>query len=413
MTTQRSSPLAASHTVLHVVGDSKFGGGSKIILTLAESAKAAGFSVDVLTTDCTLQQALRDAGIGVVALPAIWRDIRPLRDLVGLIRLTRYLKTHRYSIVHTHTSKAGFVGRLAAKIAKVPVIVHTVHGFAFHEQSSSGAVAAYTFLERLAARWCDRIVTVSRFHRDWALRLAIADASKLICIQNGILPQRPVDLTRDRFRESLGVRAEEILILTLGRLAPQKGLEYLIDAARLLETALSVPFRVIVAGDGPLGARLEKEAADAGARRRIDFVGFRDDVPELLDATDIVALPTQREGLSIALLEAMAAGKPIVTTTIGSNREVCEPSQCAVLIPPKSAEALAKALAELIQSPARAAELGNRARLAFEENYTAVKMAASYIDLYVELLVQRHLASAGAIASNGLPERAKTESARH
>src|SRR5689334_2312381 len=136
--------------ILHVVGDSSFGGAAKIILRLAEVMKAEGCQVDILTTSPAFQQAAEQNGIGVVGLDVIRREIRPVWDLAGLIGLYRFLRRERYQIVHTHTSKAGFVGRLAAWLAAVPVILHTTHGFAFHERSPLARRTFYSALERIA-----------------------------------------------------------------------------------------------------------------------------------------------------------------------------------------------------------------------------------------------------------------------
>ncbi len=157
--------------LLHVIGNSRFGGAGRIILRLGQVAKAEGWQVDVLTTDPVFQRAVRQHGLGVVNLNVIRREIRPLWDLAGLVRLSAFLRHEHYGIVHTHTSKGGFVGRLAARLAGVPVIVHTTHGFAFHERSPRSAHIFYSTLERIASRWCDRIVSVSEFHRRWTLEL--------------------------------------------------------------------------------------------------------------------------------------------------------------------------------------------------------------------------------------------------
>lgn len=373
--------------VLHVVGDSKFGGGSIIVLRLAEAGKKLGWHVDVLTTDTPFQEALRLAGVGVVSLDCIWRPIHPVRDWVGLYRLYRFLRSANYTVVHTHTSKAGFVGRLAAKMARVPVIVHTVHGFAFHEESSLLAVWFYATLEKLAAYAADRVVTVSEFHRAWALRLGISNAEKLVAIPNGIALERVrPSRAREDIRRDLGLAPEDFAILATGRLAPQKGLEYLLQATPILRTRMGRPFAVLLAGDGPSRRRLEELVSRLGIATNVRFLGFRTDVGDLLHAADLVVLPSLWEGLSIALLEAMSARKPIITTAIGSNLEVTAGGATAILIPPKDPEALANAVIRLSSEPREAERLAEAAYNRYVAHYTEERMLRAYIDEYLAVL---------------------------
>jgi glycosyltransferase involved in cell wall biosynthesis len=182
LTHKKTSPLR----LLHVVGESRFGGAGKIILRLGKVAQAEGWQVDVLATDPVFQQVIRQHGLGLVDLDVIRREIRPVWDLGGLIRLHKFLKREPYRIVHTHTSKAGFVGRLAARLAGVPLIVHTAHGFAFHENSPALIRLFYSSMERIASQWCDRIVAVSEFHRTWAIELGMCSPRQIIAIPNGI-----------------------------------------------------------------------------------------------------------------------------------------------------------------------------------------------------------------------------------
>jgi len=379
--------------ILHVVGDSKYGGGSVIIIRLALAAMEAGFDVDVLATDPVFQDALKANGIGVVPLHCIWRDIRPFRDIAGLWRLRRYLVAHPYDIVHTHTSKAGFVGRAAAWMAKVPAIVHTVHGFAFHEESSQVALRAYSFLERRAAHWCHRLVTVSRFHRQWALELGIGYPGQIVAIPNGIPAMRVApSRSSEAVRTELGIAPGTVAVMVPGRLAPQKGLEYLVEAFELLARRGQRDVVLVIVGDGILREPLQQKCRELGIEDRVVFTGYREDIGDVVSASDYIVLPSLREGLSIALLEAMAAGKPIVTTSIGSNLEATDNGRVARIVPPKDVVALADSIEYLLQHPDVAGDMGKAARERFEACYTEKRMLDDYLSLYHELLDERRKA---------------------
>ena len=394
--------------VLHVVGDSRYGGAGRIITGLACMAGAEGWEVEVLTTDPIFQQEVRKLGLGLLNLDVIRRNIRPAWDLSGLIRLSRVLKREAYDIVHTHTSKGGFVGRLAASLANVPVIVHTLHGFAFHEQSPRTTRFFCAALERIAAAHCDRIVSVSDFHRQWAVDLRVCEESKIVAIRNGICdpPCRPA--ARTDLRRQLELHDNDVMLLNTARLAPGKGLEYLIEAAALLPTTPS--FRFFIAGDGPHKDCLVKLTSRFGVTDRIRFLGYRDDISDLLAAADIVVLPSLREGLSIALLEAMSSNKPIIASRIGSHVEVVAASQAAELVPPADAKALRNAILSVSCDRELMAAMGARARMAFESHYTERRMLEAYRQLYWGLL-ERKCGRARPKPLRGLP--VMPESAKH
>jgi glycosyltransferase involved in cell wall biosynthesis len=378
--------------LLHVAGSSKFGGDSVLVVELARAARDRGFEVDILATDPRFQELIRQQGIGLVNLDVIRREIRPLWDLHGLVRLSQYLADSSYTIVHTHTSKPGVVGRLAARHRGVPAIVHTVHLFGFHEESRRLPSAIYAGIERRAAHWCDRIITVSEYHREWALRVGIGTPEKVVAIPNGVPGDRAAAVRdRDLIRGGLDVDEDDFVILSTGRLAEQKGLEYLIRATSLLMPAVPNAM-VLLAGEGPLSVPLSRLIDDLGLASRVRLLGFRADVGDLLAAADLIALPSLWEGLSVSLLEAMAAGRPVVTTTIGSNREVTRDGAVASLVPPKDPAALASAITALAHDPNRRAALGRAARAEQQSRYTMERMLAGYIEQYDLLLDVAHRA---------------------
>jgi glycosyltransferase involved in cell wall biosynthesis len=380
--------LVTPPRLLHIKGSSPFGGDCVLMLELGRAAQAQGFEVDILATDPHFRDMIREEGLGLVDLDVIRREIRPVWDFRGQQRLTAFLSRSSYSLVHTHTTKPGIVGTLAARRARIPAIMHTVHLFPFHEETGRLATAAYVGAERLAARWCDRIVAVSEFQRDWALRAGIGRPEQIIAIPNGVPAERvqpsrsPTDV-----RAELGI-GDAFMMLSTGRLAEQKGLEYLIRAAALLPNDMPSA-KIVLAGVGPLETQLSRLVSHLGLGDTVKLVGHRSDVGDLLAAADLVVLPSLWEGLSISLLEAMAAAKPVVTTAIGSNREVTNDGETAVLVPPKDAVSLAAAIRSLAIDRTRLEELGRRGQEAQLERYTLQRMLDAYLDEYDRLLRQK------------------------
>jgi len=371
--------------LLLIKGSSPFGGDCVLMLELGRAAREQGFDVDILATDPHFQEMIRSEGLGLVDLDVIRREIRPLWDLRGLVRLKRFLARSPYAIVHTHTTKPGIVGTLAARRAGVPAVMHTVHLFPFHEETGRVVTAAYVAVERLAARWCDRIVTVSEAQRDWALRAGIGGPGQVVAIPNGVPTDRAKPRrSRDEVRAELGL-GDELMILSTGRLAEQKGLEYLIRAAALLRHDLP-DVRILLAGDGPLRGKLAKLVSSLELDGTVVLLGRRSDVGDLLAASDIVVFPSLWEGLSISLLEAMAAGRPIVTTSIGSNCEVTNDGEAAVLVPPKDVASLAEAIRSLAADVPRQQELGRKGQEVQRERYGLPRMLDAYIAEYDHLL---------------------------
>lgn len=369
--------------ILHILGDSAFGGGSQIVIQLCEAARQHGHEPAVLTTDPTFIKHLHSRGVRAIPLSCICRAIHPWRDLLGERLLSSFLANDRPDVVHTHTSKAGFIGRRAAWRTGIPAVIHTVHGFAFHEGSHQLVIRAYAALETKAAGWCHRLVTVSRFHRDWAVQLGIAPAHRVVAIPNGIAPAPdvpPADVAA--LRAEFHLTGSEPMLVSAGRLAPGKGLEDLIVA---LAAMRDQPWRLVLPGAGPLADSLPGLCRRHGLFNRVMFPGFRNDVRRILAAADIAVLPTHREGLSIALLEAMSASLPVLTTTIGSNVEVTRDGRAAVLVPPGRPEELGKALRELLTNEERRCELSQAAITVFRDEYLESRMLSTYLELYEEI----------------------------
>jgi glycosyltransferase involved in cell wall biosynthesis len=281
-------------------------------------------------------------------------------------------------------------------------VLHTAHGFAFHEASPRLATAFYARLERLAAHWCDRILTVSDFHRAWAIRLRLAAPEQVVTVHNGISRSRlVVSRAASDVRCELGVAADAVLLVSAGRLVTQKGLGTMLQALpQVLERVPNT--RLVLVGEGPARDALEEQARTAGLSAYVSFLGFRSDVADIVNAADIVVAPSIREGLSISVLEAMALGKPIVATTIGGNLELLDNGTCGLLVRPAEPEQLAEAVLTLALDEDLASRFGAAALERFERCFTERTMKDAVWAAYRPLLEQK-LATTRAPAVTGVP----------
>lgn len=378
--------MASRIKALQVIGGSEFGGAAWIILSYIQVLQEHGLEISVITSNDDVAKIYQDAGCQIIPVHELRREINPVRDALATRKLKRICREHEFDIVHTHTSKGGFIGRAAARSAKVPIVIHTAHGFAFHELSNPASVRTYSLLERRAAGWCDRITTVSDFHRDWALRLGIAGDEKIVTIHNGISSARlQSNGDREMVRNGLGIDSSEPLLAVIGRLAEQKGLEDMLEA--MLAILGSEPAtRLLIVGKGPISGLLESRCKQLGIEERVIFAGFRSDIGDLLNACDIVVSPTLREGLSVSILEAMAMAKPIIATSISSNQELVSDGETGLIVPPKDPDSIARAVVRLLRDMPAAQEYGLQARRRFDQRFSEEIMQERLWAVYDKLI---------------------------
>lgn len=374
--------------ILHIAGGTAFGGIATVVAEATRAAREAGWTVDLVATDPQFRRSAAAAGAGIIDLDVAARPIRPLRDLRDLRRLTRFLREHRYDIIQTHTWKGSMLGRLAGRLARCPVVIVTAHGTPWSEASPALVVRAGALVERVAARWCSKIVTVSDFHRDWFIRLRIAPAEKFVTIRNA-LPNDHLQVTVPRadMRSSLGIGQEDLVVLYAGRLIPEKGILDLVAASRTLITTRGRGTVVLIAGEGPAAEEVQRSISRSGLEEHVRMLGFRSDMGNLLEAADLLVFPSHRarEGFPIALVEALAAGKPILASALGCNRELLEGGRGARLFEPGDISGLADALCELASAPGALRGMGVDARRLYLERYQPGSMHKAYVRLYEEL----------------------------
>jgi glycosyltransferase involved in cell wall biosynthesis len=338
--------------------------------------------------------ALRQAGVELFEIPTLVRDIKPAMDLQAVLALWSLLRRERPAIVHTHTSKAGAVGRIAAWLARVPVVIHTPHGHVFYGYYGRVMSGLIRLVERALATITDRIVTLTDRGAQEHVRLKIAGPEKFTAVLSGIPLEtfRSVRVNPAAKRRELGLPPEGPVVGTVGRLVPIKGHTWLVRAVPFV-VAEFPEARFVLVGDGPLGAGLRKLAEGLGVGRHVVFLGTRQDVPECLAALDLFVLPSLNEGMGRALVEAMAVGLPVVATRVGGVPDIVAHGTTGLLVPPQDAEALAAAVLELLRDRKRMAAFGEAAGRSIDERFDVRTMVSNLERLYETVWSEKHRAA--------------------
>jgi len=351
------------------------------------------FRNDIMCSRGPHLRHVRLEGGSVTALD-IPRGISPVGVTRLLIQLVRHLREHFYTIVHTHNSITGVVGRLAARIARVPVIVHTTHGFHFHENMGALQRLPYVAAERWFARWCDVLLFQNREELEDVHGLNLRPRHGAYLVGNGI------DLSRFRPRLSPPVNPRPVLFC-VARLEPVKNHEMLFCALEILRRRFDPVLWLV--GEGPDQARYEADLRRRGLADAVEFLGYRYDIPELTAAADIAVLTSVKEGIPRALMQAMAVGLPVVATDVKGSREVVVDGKTGFLVPLDDAEALAERLGILLESGELRREMGARGVEHARRHFGEEKVVERLVGIYRRALEARGLADARWPARSELP----------
>ena len=337
----------------------------------------------------SLEPSVRARGIRMERVPGLRPEICPWDDLRALVALVREIRRRRPDIVHTHTAKAGMLGRLAALLGMRPrpVIVHTYHGHVLEGYFGKAKTSLYRGLERWLARRSDALIGVSSATVDDLVQLGVGDRAKFRVIPIGLDLEPFADATAadgQAFRDEAGVRDGELLLTFVGRLVPIKRVDVLLRAVSHAR-ALGANARLAVVGDGGLRPELEALAAQLGIADAVYFAGYRGDMVPVAAAADIAVLSSDNEGTPVSLIEAAAAGKPAASTTVGGVSDVVLP-ECGLLTPPGEPEALGEAIASLAGDADRRAGMGDAARRHVTLRFTVERLVSDIGHLYEDLI---------------------------
>jgi glycosyltransferase involved in cell wall biosynthesis len=362
------------------------GGAGTHALRGARALDPRGYQVTIITgSGGRLVDEATAAGLEVLTEPSLRVPIALRDDLKALGELDSPLRDRHFDVVHTHCAKAGAVGRLAARRAGVPRIVHTYHGFPFHEFQSAARRRAYVAIERRLGRFTDLALCVGSGVAVEAVRRRLLEPQRIRTI-GVVIPEAgrsaaglpPAAHTRRRARLALGLPPAAVVIGAVGRLTYQKAPEDFVAALRGLARPGVVGVWI---GGGELAGRVAALAA-RGPGPRVVLAGEREDVPELLPAFDVFALPSRYEGLPTAIVEAMACGIPVVATAVNAVGDVVVPGETGLLVPPGRPDLMARALAYLLDSPAHAARMAANAYATVRERYHEPALRHALVSAY-------------------------------
>lgn len=367
--------------VIHLVEDLKIGGAERVIADIVECLDRKRFEARVwcVTRGGETADELVEKGAEVKIL-----GISSYYNPLNIIRLSRFLKKEEPDIIHTHGYFASVIGRLAAQKAGIPTIITHVHS-TYREYKKR-----HILIERYLSRCTHKIVCCSEAVRNFVTAHEKIKEEKTAVIYNGADEERfspGGDPSSARAR--LGIDRGSPVVGTVSSLTPHKGQEFLVQAAaRIRETHPSAKFLIV--GDGPLRRSLEEQAQRLSLQSSLIFTGARRDIPEMLSLMDIFVLPSSsREGLGMAIIEAMAMEKPTVATDIGGIPEAVLDGETGLLVRPRDSDALARAIIELIDDPERAKAMGKKGRDRFVQKFTRKRMLSDIEDLYLDLTSQK------------------------
>jgi glycosyltransferase involved in cell wall biosynthesis len=388
--------------VAHVL-DAMGGGTKKHIELLIAGQMARGvdvtlalplsreFSARSALMDYAFPAAMRARGVRVEQFPFVHGRIAPREDLACVVALVRFFRRERLDVVHTHSAKAGMLGRVAAAVARTSAIVHTPYSLPFRQEEAQGArYWLYYALERMAGAVTDVMIATSRGEQAEILRAALVPPERVRLVPNCF------DLHRYEYafdgraaaKTKLGFDTDRFVIGTVARLSPQKDIGTLVSAAAAIRDR-GVNIQVVIVGDGEQKAAIEQQIRALGLTNQFLLTGARSDYRDFVNAFDVFAFPSLWEGLPYAPLEAMAVGTPIVATAAVGTTDLVEDGVTGLLVPLRDAGAFAAAVMRLLAQPALARSLAERGRRFVESRFGAEEPVTSTLKAYEDAIARR------------------------
>lgn len=377
--------------ILRIISRLNIGGPAIHTILLTEGLNQNRFTSVLVTGKAALWEGdmlylAKEKGIGTIIIPELMRKIHFLNDLIAFLKIYSLITQEEPDIVHTHTAKAGTLGRLAGllynltRVKRTCALVHTFHGHVLEGYFGKVTTTFFLWIERILAKFTDRIVVVSQRIKEDLLKLGIGEPEKIMVV--------PLGLELEKFLHILPPdNADSTLkIGIIGRLAPIKNHRMFLEAARKIKDGRKIKIKFFIIGDGELRKKLEDYARDAGMQNDVIFMGWQNDLVQDYQNLDIVVLSSLNEGTPVSIIEAMAAARPVIATDVGGVRDLLGDNERGILIKPKDAQALADAIAGLTDNPSQRIELGNLGRSFVKDRFNKERLIKDMELLYNNLL---------------------------
>lgn len=378
--------------VLQVITRLIPGGAAYIALNLSRGLKERGFHVCLAgALEPEMTEEIRETGASFYPIPELRREINPLSDLKAFIKLYNLISKNNYQIVHTHTSKAGILGRLAARLAQTPVIIHTPHGSIFHPTFFSlPSRWFFALIERITAYWADNIIAICQSEVSDYLRHRIAPKEKYFVIQGIFDPDRfrQAQVNIKEKKQKLGLPEDSFVIGMIARLSPEKGHCSALEAFQKVHKEIPNAFLLIV-GEGEMKEAVRQRATKMGLEDRVIMTGYRRDIPEITCILDVSLNPSLWDCSPRSILEAMACRVPVIATSVGGIPETVTHGETGLLVPPGDAEAIAHCILRMRKDEELVKRITTSAAEKVLELYNPSQTIEKTIQLYLGLLAKK------------------------
>ncbi|MDR1942282.1 MAG: glycosyltransferase family 4 protein [Endomicrobium sp.] len=371
--------------VCYIITKLELGGAQKVALYTAGNLDKSRFCQFMISGSGGALDAQASKQVRLISFPFLVRQISPLKDLKALFAIYKVLKKEKPDIVHTHSSKAGILGRIAAKLAAIKTIIHTIHGYGFNETQPKPVKYFYILLEKFCAHLTDRLIAVSKEDIKKGIFYKIAKEEKFVLIRAGIDIDYYKNYIPDPFfRKSLGISADAKIITTIGPFKPQKNLKDFIEAANItLKTIAQAVFLIV--GDGELRKQIESQIASYGLQNKILLLGWRSDIAKILRASDLYVMTSLWEGLPCTIIEAMCCAVPVIANGVDGVKEIISEAVNGYKTQPYHYQDTAAKITELLKNETLLKDMGVNAKNSiteeFDINYALKRHEALYESL--------------------------------